>query len=206
MSTGLTGSNKRGGSFFGRGSGLIGIKEAAMQLYEEVLNPGSFPLKEDRFIGKIASGFLIIFLGALLFYIPLSNAHTHEQAGEGGRMMRKVKIRAPKGVLVAEIADTEPLRLKGLLGKSELKENRGMLLDFIRTGYYAIHMRGMAFPIDAVWIDETGRVVNLYQNIKPDSGRVYPSVKSVRYCLEIRAGSAKLKGLTVGSRVRFGPE
>lgn len=86
------------------------------------------------------------------------------------------------------VADTDASRIQGLLGWNTIDDSTGMLLEFDAAGRYAIHMQGMKFPIDAVWIDSQGVVKRIYENIQPDSGLIYPSIFSVKYCLEINAG------------------
>lgn len=104
----------------------------------------------------------------------------------------------------AAIADTDKTLTEGLLGRDRISEEEGMLLDFTRPGQYAIHMQGMKFAIDALWIDTTGVIKLIYQEIPPNSGRVYPSMFSCRYCLEIKAGFCKKYGVKAGETVRFG--
>ena len=73
-----------------------------------------------------------------------------------------------------------------------------------RKGEYAIHMQGMKFPIEAVWIDGTKTIRLIYQNIQPNSGVTYPSLFRRMYCLELKAGFCKKYNVKIGSKVVFG--
>lgn len=106
--------------------------------------------------------------------------------------------------ITATLANTNATRTDGLLGWNEIKEDQGMLLDFIRPGQYAIHMQGMKFPIDALWIDSNGVIKLIYDGIQPNSGITYPSMFQIRYCLEIAAGFCKKYGIKTGGKVAFG--
>ena len=55
------------------------------------------------------------------------------------------------------LADSPVTRLKGLLGRSGLGANEGLLL----TPAPAIHTFFMRFPIDAVFVDREMRVVGV---------------------------------------------
>jgi len=103
----------------------------------------------------------------------------------------------------AVVADNDATRTQGLLGWQHIEEGQGMLLDFVSPQVYAIHMQGMRFPIDALWIDANGVIKLVYQDIQPDSGYVYPSIFPCRYCLEIKAGSCKKFGVNAGQTVSF---
>lgn len=103
----------------------------------------------------------------------------------------------------AVIADTPKSRIQGLLGWSSIEEHTGMLLDFLTDSTGAIHMEGMKFPIDALWIDSTGEIRVVYDSIQPDKGLVYPSIFPCRYCLEVQAGFCKKYDIKIGRKVRF---
>ncbi len=104
----------------------------------------------------------------------------------------------------ATLANTNPTRIQGLLGWEQIREDQGMLLDFIRPGRFAIHMQGMKFPIDALWVDSAGVIKLIYSQIQPNSGIIYPSMFEVRYCLEIAPGFCRKYGIKEGQKVILG--
>jgi len=116
-----------------------------------------------------------------------------------------ISITLGNQTITAVVADTDASRREGLLGWSQITEERGMLLDFAMERQYAIHMQGMKFPIDAVWIDANGLIKLTYDDIIPNSGLIYPSMFPCRYCLEIKSGFCKKHGIKIGQTVQFGP-
>ncbi len=120
------------------------------------------------------------------------------------RKLPQVTVTLGARTIVADLANTDRSRTEGLLGWTSITEDRGMLLDFGVEREYAIHMQGMKFPIDALWIDSTGEIKLIYHDIKPNSGLVYPSMFPCTYCLEIKAGFCKKYGIDTGQRIRFG--
>lgn len=102
------------------------------------------------------------------------------------------------------VANTEKTLTEGLLGWNTITDDEGMLLEFPVVGQYAIHMQGMKFPIDAVWIDSAGTVRLIYHQITANSGQVYPSMVPCRYCLELNAGFCKRFDVKEGQSVIFG--
>lgn len=143
-------------------------------------------------------------LAALTGVTYAENAPEGRITGGHSESMRTVPITAGNKTLRAVIADTAPARIKGLLGWASIRDDTGMLLDFGTEGEYAIHMQGMRFPIDALWIDSTGAIKLIYEDIRPNSGTTYPSMSACRYCLEINAGFCKRYGVKIGQSVRFG--
>lgn len=120
--------------------------------------------------------------------------------------LRTIPILIGQKTVLAKVADTDPSRQEGLLGWNSISDDTGMLLDFGREGKFAIHMQGMKFPIDAVWIDHSGEIKLVYEDIQPNSGQIYPAMFSSRYCLELKSGFCKRYGVQAGSRVKIGGE
>ncbi len=115
-----------------------------------------------------------------------------------------VAINLGSKVVKASLANTGPLRVEGLLGWSTINDDSGMLLDFQHEGIYSIHMQGMKFPIDAVWIDASDTIRLIYENIVPDSGMTYPSMFPSKYCLELKSGFCKRHNVRSGQKISFG--
>lgn len=65
-----------------------------------------------------------------------------------------------------EIADTPSKRQKGLGGRESLATDSGMLFIFEEPKVYQFWMKGLAFPLDMIWIRE-GKVVDIIKNALP---------------------------------------
>ncbi|MBI3019267.1 MAG: DUF192 domain-containing protein [Deltaproteobacteria bacterium] len=61
-------------------------------------------------------------------------------------------------------AHTPWARLKGLLGRPSLSPNEALVLRPCNS----IHTFFMRFPIDAIFMDASGKVLHLYPNLKPN--------------------------------------
>ena len=82
-------------------------------------------------------------------------------------------------------------RLRGLLGRT-IPEGGGMLL----TPCNAIHMIGMRYAIDAVYLDKEGRVLRADEAVQP--GRICPMQRGARHVLELPEGGAKQRHISAG--------
>ncbi len=119
--------------------------------------------------------------------------------------IRTVQI-GEKGIPV-EVADSEEERTLGLSGREGLETGTGLLFIFETPGHYGFWMKDMKFPIDIVWISESGKVVGIEKNINPDSypALFYPS-ESVKYVLELNSNDAENLGIDTLSQVYLGPQ
>jgi len=91
-----------------------------------------------------------------------------------------------------EMADTPTSRIRGLSYRDSLTPGKAMLFVFDEPDYYGIWMLGMKFPIDIVFINEDMKVIDVFNNIKPET---YPTSfrpsKKALYVLEMNAGEAR---------------
>jgi uncharacterized membrane protein (UPF0127 family) len=111
--------------------------------------------------------------------------------------MREVTLKRENGDVVCDrcvVADTPASRLRGLLGRSELRPGEGLLL----RPASAIHTCFMRFAIDAVFLDRDWRVVAISDDVRPWRAASRRGAKAV---LELPAGETARRGLGVGERL-----
>ena len=114
--------------------------------------------------------------------------------------MTELALRREDGSIVCErcvLADTALARMRGLLGRRELPNGEGILLKPASS----VHMAFMRFPIDAVFLDRDFRVMKVASDLRPWRAAGSRGAKAV---LEIPAGEAGRRGLTVGDRLVAG--
>ncbi len=102
------------------------------------------------------------------------------------------------------LADTDALRVRGLSGKTGLPASTGMLFEFDSDSHPQIWMKDMLFSIDILWLDDNFTVVELAENISPETfPKIFSSRIPARYVLEVPAGFSRAHGLRVGSAGTF---
>ncbi len=107
-----------------------------------------------------------------------------------------------KAVLLADharMADGFFSRLKGLLGTSELKDGEGLYLIPCRS----IHMFGMSYAIDVMFLDEKMCVVGLVHSIQP--GKMSTTFPTAEGCLELPSGLLSKTNTEIGDQIVSGP-
>jgi protein-S-isoprenylcysteine O-methyltransferase Ste14/uncharacterized membrane protein (UPF0127 family) len=104
------------------------------------------------------------------------------------------------GLLLADRlrpAHTHWTRLRGLLGTSELAPGEGL---WIRPSNQ-VHMFGMRYALDLVFLDSAGRVLRLIRSLAPN--RVSPRVAGATSVLELPVGTIDGAALNEGDRVEI---
>ncbi|HVV39009.1 MAG TPA: DUF192 domain-containing protein [Candidatus Paceibacterota bacterium] len=135
--------------------------------------------------------------GGLFLYYIAQNMHLTETLT--AKNTKQIKVGTT--TIAAEVVDNQAAREKGLSGRTSLPEGSGMLFVFEHNGDWGIWMKDMQFPIDILFISETGQVVSINANVSPDTypEAFYPPL-AVRYVLELPAGYAKKQNITTQSR------
>lgn len=117
----------------------------------------------------------------------------------------KAVITFQNGKIEALVADTKESREEGLSGRSSLSDGEGMLFDFGISGKFGFWMKDMLFPIDMIWINSNGVIVNIAENALPiDYPKIYINNPPASYVLEIGANKSREYGLFIGSKVNIG--
>lgn len=118
---------------------------------------------------------------------------------------RKITIANPDGSEVSvsvELADNPVTRAKGLMGRSSLASEEGMLFVFDKPGIYSFWMRNTSIPLDAIHIAENGSVVDIIR-MEPCGWNLtncpqYTGKAPAKYVLEVNQGFAKRHGIVIG--------
>lgn len=97
----------------------------------------------------------------------------------------------------AFVADSLWMRMKGLLGRSTLPDGEALVFPRCRS----IHTYGMRFPIDAIFVDHSWRIVALKRALGP--WRVVLPVLNAWGVVEVAHGTIDRIGLSVGDRLNL---
>jgi uncharacterized membrane protein (UPF0127 family) len=121
--------------------------------------------------------------------------------------LRILTIRVSGGESVevrVEIADEPDEQAKGLMARTALGEDRGMLFAFPSEEERSFWMRNTMIPLSIAYMDAEGRIVDI-QDMKAldDNPPHYVSAKPARYALEVNKGFFDERGVKVGDRVEL---
>lgn len=88
-------------------------------------------------------------------------------------------------------------RMRGLLGHTKLPTGEGLWLDPCGS----IHMVGMRFSIDVIFLDRRLRVVRVFQSVRP-MGCAWGG-RGAHSAIEVATGWLPLKKLSVGHELTW---
>ena len=100
-----------------------------------------------------------------------------------------------------EVVATPESRSQGLMYRTELAEDSGMLFVFERPAEVAFWMRNTFIPLDMIFIDRHGRVVHIHPQAQPHDDTLISSGQPVTHVLEINGGLAAELGIETGQRM-----
>jgi uncharacterized membrane protein (UPF0127 family) len=107
----------------------------------------------------------------------------------------------------AEVADERAERQTGLMGRTELAQDAGMLFVFGWERNLSFWMRNTLIPLSIAYIAADGRIVDI-QDMEPldDEPPSYASAEPAKYALEVNQGFFAERGVEVGGTVEIPQE
>ena len=111
--------------------------------------------------------------------------------------------------LKTEVAETERQLREGLMFRTELKENSGMLFMYPKSGVRSFWMKNTLIPLDILWINENFEIVYILKNVPPCESNPCPSYApqvSAKYAIEAPGGWTETKNITEGMRITIDSE
>lgn len=112
----------------------------------------------------------------------------------------QLPLRIGPHAFAVEVAATPDARASGLMGRSHLAADGGMLFVFEQAGRHCFWMRHTPLPLSIAFIDSTGRIVSL-ADMQPRSETLHCPRVDVRYALEVPQGEFQRRGITLRARV-----
>lgn len=107
-------------------------------------------------------------------------------------------------VMVAvEIADTQALRIKGMMFRETVEPDRGMVFVFAEEVIHPFWMKNTYVSLDMIHVGAGMEVVGIVPRAEPLSLDRRAIDKPSRYVVEVAAGYAEERGIVPGTRVSF---
>ena len=104
--------------------------------------------------------------------------------------------------LVAEIANTEALRRKGLMHRKVLDNNHGMLFLWPESKKQCMWMKNTSLPLSVAYISNKGEILGIH-DMTPFSEESICASKPVRIALEVNIGWFKKNNIKTGDQINL---
>jgi uncharacterized membrane protein (UPF0127 family) len=115
-----------------------------------------------------------------------------------------VPLSAGMHLITAEIARTPQQQQKGLMFRSAVPGNAGMLFVNDEPELRCFWMHDTLVPLTIAFIADDGTIVNL-ADMAPQTDTSHCSMRPVRFALEMRQGWFEERGIRAGFKLRGAP-
>jgi uncharacterized protein len=107
-------------------------------------------------------------------------------------------------VVHVEVADTEQERARGLMGRTELADDAGMVFVFPQDTTSSFWMKDTLIPLSIAFYDDSGRIVRILdmEPCQRDPCPVYDPRAVYRGALEVDKGAFRRWGVEVADTLR----
>ncbi|WP_159021587.1 DUF192 domain-containing protein [Formosa sp. L2A11] len=122
---------------------------------------------------------------------------------EGELTLYKAKTDTIIKALDIEIADNGYDRETGLMYRTSMKNDNGMLFVFPNEEPRAFYMKNTQIALDLIYIGKNKTIVSISKNAKPMDETSLLSYKPAMYVLEVNAGLADIWQLKEGDSIAY---
>lgn len=109
-------------------------------------------------------------------------------------------------IIKVELAITEEEHRKGLMNRTSLGTNNGMLFIYDEPQLFSFWMKNTLIPLDIIFISSDNVILEKIENIPLchiDPCNTYNNRRAAQYVLELPAGNTKKLGLTIGDVIEI---
>lgn len=140
---------------------------------------------------------LLLFVSSCLWEQPKQTGMTFEKT-----QIEILRQNEPTLELTVETAVTDAQRERGLMFRTEMDDNAGMLFDFKTPRQIGMWMANTPMSLDMFFIDDKGVIRAIFEYTVPFSRDVITINKKMQAVLEMKAGSAKRLNISEGDVVK----
>ena len=107
--------------------------------------------------------------------------------------------------VTVELAQTDPARARGLMYRTQMEGDHGMLFSWEDDARRSFWMRNTCIPLDMLFIATDGTVVGILEQVPTLNTLPREVPCAARHVLELNAGWTRAHGITPGQRVELEP-
>lgn len=149
--------------------------------------------------------FKYLFLIVLVFLIFNKSIETYES--NTPITFKKTQIKIGNKEINVEIAQTELQLKRGLMNRTQLKEDEGMLFVFDKDQILNFWMKNTLIDLSIAYINSNYEVVDIQDmnviNLDEKAPVMYPSKSPAKYALEMNKGWFNRNNISIGDKVEL---
>ena len=115
------------------------------------------------------------------------------------------RMKLGNSTVTLEIANSPVGRARGLMHRSSMPDNHGMIFIFPDEQMQSFWMKNTRIPLDIVFINRQSTIVSIH-TMEPYTTRSTSSAAPAQFAIELNAGKASRLGLSAGQTVALPPD
>jgi uncharacterized protein len=160
------------------------------------------PLPHRRtFLALLSRVAIMVFAVALTGSHVLAQDTRAQDAGKPQTGLPTLKLMAGGKPIKAEVASTDPTRQIGLMHRTSMGANDGMLFVFPQLGYHSMWMRNTLIPLSVAYLDDSGKILSIHE-MQPLDETPHMAAGPARYALEMNAKWFANNKVAVGDAIK----
>jgi uncharacterized protein len=106
-------------------------------------------------------------------------------------------------LIEVEAAKTSEKRQQGLMFRTQMDEDKGMIFIFDGMDMQSFWMKNTVIPLDILFIDDKGVINTIHKNTIPYSERSLPSKLKSQFVVEVNAGFCSRHNIHEGDLIEY---
>ena len=102
-----------------------------------------------------------------------------------------------------EVASEPTERSQGLMFRSKMDEDKGMLFIFPQMDMQSFWMKNTIISLDILFIDSKGVINTIHRNTMPYSEKGLPSKQKSQFVIEVNAGFCQRHNINEGDLIEY---
>jgi uncharacterized protein len=131
----------------------------------------------------------------LLFFFLSSTAHSQSSLPTIPLYIRQKEVRV-------EVAKSPEEQSRGLMGRTSLGKDEGMLFLYDREVHHGFWMKNTLIPLSIAFVDSEGRIITIL-DMEPLTLESHLPPRPFLYALEMNKGWFSQNGIKAGDVMRF---
>ena len=148
----------------------------------------------------LLTAILFAMIACLGVWLAVDSRQQREEAAHASTYTHNLQLNAANGAvpLHVELAVTGPQQERGLMYRTSLNVDQGMLFIFPDSQNRAFWMKNTRIPLDLIFLDADRKIVHIAHDAQPEDETLIPSQQPAAYVLEVLGGQAVEWGLADG--------
>lgn len=146
-----------------------------------------------------------IILAALLLTlaVPIAGCTTGDGASQPATIPLQISDDGTVHQFQVEVVRTAADQAKGMMFRTSLAPDRGMLFPFEKPRFASFWMKNTLIPLDMIFVRADGSIDRIAENTIPESLEPVVSGGEVSAVLELAGGTAARLGIDEDAKVRW---